>query len=58
MNYTYDKVIKRVHPEWLNFFESNKDELEIIFDIINKDITEGKTIFPLPKNLLRTFYFF
>lgn len=58
MNYTYDKVIKRVHPEWLNFFESNKDELEIILDIINKDITEGKTIFPLPKDLLRTFYFF
>ena len=58
MNYNYDKIIKRVHPEWLNFFELNKDELILILNQVNKDISDGKTIFPLPKDLLRTIYYF
>jgi len=58
MEYTFDKIIKRVHPDWLIFFESNKDELILILNQVHKDITDGKTIFPLPKDLLRTFYYF
>jgi len=58
MEYTFDKIIKRVHPEWLNFFELNKDDLILILDQVNKDITEGKIIFPLQKDLLRTLYYF
>jgi len=58
MEYNFDKVIKRVHPEWLDFFESNKDELILILNQVNKDIKDGKTIFPLPKDLLRTLYYF
>jgi len=58
MEYTFDKIIKRVHPDWLNFFESNKDELMIILNQVNEDLRDCKTIFPLPKDLLRTFYYF
>ena len=58
MEYTFDSVIERVYPEWLNFFESNRDEFIKILDQVNKDLLEGKIIFPMPKNLLRTLYYF
>jgi uracil-DNA glycosylase len=58
MEFSYDSVIKRVHPEWLDFFESNKQDLIVILNLVNKDSKDGKTIFPLPKNLLRTLYYF
>jgi uracil-DNA glycosylase len=58
MEYTFDSVIERVHPDWLDFFESNKDEFIKILDQVNNDLLEGKIIFPMPKNLLRTLYYF
>lgn len=58
MEFSYDLVIKRVHPEWLDFFELNKDEFINILDQVNKDSKDGKIIFPLPKDLLRTLYYF
>ncbi len=58
MEFSYDSVIKRVHPEWLDFFELNKDEFINILDQVNKDSKDGKIIFPLPKDLLRTLYYF
>jgi uracil-DNA glycosylase len=54
----YDSVIKRVHPEWLDFFESNKKELIVILNQVNQDSKDGKIVFPLPKDLLRTLYYF
>lgn len=58
MEYTFDYIIKRVHPDWLDFFESNKKDLIVILNQVNKDLLEGKIIFPIPKNLLRTLYYF
>jgi hypothetical protein len=26
--YVYDQIIKRVHPDWLDFFNANRKELE------------------------------
>jgi uracil-DNA glycosylase len=57
-NFEYDSVIKRLHPDWLSFFESNKEEFIQILDKVNEDVTNGKTIFPLSKDLLRTLYYF
>jgi uracil-DNA glycosylase len=58
MEYKYEKVIKRIHPEWMDFFNSNKNDLIKILDQVNSDISSGKTIFPLPKDLFRTLYYF
>jgi uracil-DNA glycosylase len=58
MEYTFDNVIKRVHIEWFDFFDSNKDDFKNILDQVNKDVLDKKTIFPFPKDLLRTFYYF
>ena len=54
----YNSVLKRVHPEWLDFFESNKDEFIKILKQVSNDLLDGKTIFPLQKNLLRTLFYF
>jgi uracil-DNA glycosylase len=58
MNFKYNKVIKRINKGWLEFFNNNKDELINILDLINKDIKDGKQIFPFPRNLFRTLFYF
>lgn len=58
MEFDYNKVIKRIHPDWIEFFDNNKEELVKILDKVNSDIKNGKTIFPLPKDLFRTLYYF
>ena len=56
--YNYEQIIKRVHPDWLEFFDTNKQELELILDQVNKDIDDKKVIFPLSKNIFRTLFYF
>ena len=58
MNYEYNELIKRVHPEWLSFFENNRAELENILNLVNADLLNGKTIYPYPQNVFRTLYYF
>jgi uracil-DNA glycosylase len=52
--YSYEDVIKRVHPSWLPFFEQNKEELEGILDKVNKI---GGIIYPREKDLFRALYY-
>jgi uracil-DNA glycosylase len=56
--YEYTKIIKRVHPDWLDFFKENKKELETILETVNKDIDANKIIFPLAKDIFRTLFYF
>ena len=51
--YTLEKVLKRVHHEWLPFFDENKQELINILNELNK----FDTIYPRRSHLFRaTFY--
>ena len=52
--YSYNKLIERVHPEWLPFFEENKDELLFIINELNKMKT---TIYPKRKDIFRALYY-
>jgi uracil-DNA glycosylase len=54
----YDNLLKRVHNGWLDFFETNKDELNKIIMEINKDIDNEKIIFPLVNNIFRCLFYF
>ena len=45
MEYTFDNVIKRVHIEWFDFFDSNKDDFKNILDQVNKDVVIFNTYF-------------
>jgi uracil-DNA glycosylase len=56
--YIYEQIIKRVHPEWLDFFNDNRKELESILEQVNKDIDDNKTIFPQAKHIFRTLFYF
>ena len=57
-------VFHKVHPEWLDFFNANREDLENILEQVNKDIDEVKyidetnDIFPLPKDIFRTLFYF
>lgn len=52
--YVYNKLIERVHPEWLPFFEENKDELLFIINELNKMKT---IIYPRRKDIFRALYY-
>ncbi len=54
--YNYDKVTKRIHPEWMPFFEANKYELVEILDKLN-EIAEKNTIYPHRQDIFRAFYY-
>ena len=54
--FNYDKVLERVHPGWLPFFESNKDELISILDELN-ELREMQTIYPRRSDLFRALYY-
>lgn len=58
MEYNFNNILKRVHPDWLEFFDANKTELETILDAINDDVLNGKIVFPKPRDLFRTLFYF
>jgi uracil-DNA glycosylase len=57
LKYELAKVIKKVHPGWIAFFDANKTEL---INILNKVNESGKSnvIFPNPAQLFRTLFYF
>ncbi len=54
--YTYEKVTNRIHPEWMPFFEENKDELINILNNINI-IAQTNIVYPRRKDLFRALYY-
>jgi uracil-DNA glycosylase len=58
MSYNYNDVISRIHPDWLPFFEANKKELINILNNVNECIKDNKIVFPKPKQLFRTLFYF
>ena len=54
--YTYEKVTKRIHPEWMPFFNDNKDELINILDKLN-ELRKVNTIYPHRQDIFRAFYY-
>ncbi len=54
--YNYDKVTKRIHPEWMPFFEANKYELVEILAKLN-ELAEKNTIYPHRQDIFRAFYY-
>ena len=46
---SYDNIIQNIHPDWLLFFEDNKDEL---YNIINE--LAHKQFYPLEKHIFRS----
>ena len=57
LKYELDKVIKKVHPGWSEFFKTNRTELEYILNQVNKS-GETSVIFPNPSQLFRTLFYF
>ena len=55
MRFEYSKVIEKVNQSWIPFFDENKEELEKIFEKINKKKEE---IYPLPEDLFRALFYF
>ena len=56
--YTYEKVTNRIHPDWMPFFEINKDELISILNKINNEIELNTIIYPRQKDLFRALYYY
>ncbi len=54
--YNYDKVTKKIHPEWMPFFEANKNELINILDKIN-ELSKTNIIYPHRQDIFRAFYY-
>ena len=54
--YNYDKVTKRIHPEWMPFFEANMYELVDILAKLN-ELAEKSTIYPHRQDIFRAFYY-
>jgi len=48
-------ILKKVNKEWLPFFEDNKEEFDTIIAKLNT--FEDRTIYPLPKNILRALFY-
>ncbi len=55
--YKLDKVIKKVHPGWHNFFKTNAIELETILNFVN-DSAKTNEVFPIPSQLFQTLFYF
>jgi uracil-DNA glycosylase len=54
--YNYDRMTRRIHPEWMPFFEDNKYELVDILVKIN-EFAEKNTIYPHRQDIFRAFYY-
>ena len=48
--YTFTYYIKKIHPDWIDFFNSNKEEI----DSILKKISDKK-VYPKKKNIFKLF---
>jgi uracil-DNA glycosylase len=57
MEYDYNQIIKRVHKAWLPFFKEHDNEFKHILNVLNDDLNKNKIIYPLPKDLLKTFFY-
>ena len=55
--YTKENMLEGVKKSWKKFIlkEMEKDYFQVIFDKINNDLQDGKTIFPFPENVFETF---
>lgn len=58
MKYDYEELIKRVEPGWIPFMEENKEDLQKILKQLNDFIKEDYIIFPNPKYVFRTLFYF
>ena len=47
-----NKILDKVHPDWISFFEENKESLN---DILSKIDYEKEVIFPKKKKYLKHF---
>jgi uracil-DNA glycosylase len=56
MPYEYNYITRKIHKDWLPFFESNKDELIIILDKL-KELSKTETIYPRKSDIFRAFYY-
>ena len=54
--YRYDKVINRIHKDWIPFFDSYKNELIIILDKLN-ELSNNQIIYPHRTDIFRAFYY-
>ena len=54
--YNYDNVTKRIHPDWMLFFEANKYELVDILAKLN-ELAEKTTVYPHRQDIFRAFYY-
>ena len=54
--YRYEKMTKRIHPDWLPFFESNKQDLIKIFKILN-DQHISNLIYPNRQDIFRALFY-
>ncbi len=54
--FNYDKVLERVHPGWMPFFEENKEELIKILDELNL-LRKTQTIYPRRSDLFRALFY-
>ncbi len=54
--YTYEYTTKRIHPDWMPFFEENKIEITNILKQID-NISIANIVYPRPKDVFRAFYY-
>jgi uracil-DNA glycosylase len=54
MSYDYNKLTKRIHTDWMPFFDNNKDELINILDKLNE---MDNIIYPKKQDIFRAFYY-
>lgn len=54
--YNYDRVTRRIHPEWMPFFEANRNELIDILVEIN-ELAKNNIIYPHRQDIFRAFYY-
>ena len=54
--YRYDIMTKRIHPDWLPFFESKKQDLIKIFKILN-DQHISNIIYPNRQDIFRALFY-
>jgi uracil-DNA glycosylase len=59
MAYQYDMITARIHEGWNGFFTAEiKKEIESTLESINKDISETIDVFPYPKDVFRSLFYF
>ncbi len=56
-SYTLDYLIKRIHPGWMSFINSNKDDLIKIIDKLNELKKSNIRIYPNKKDIFRALYY-